>query len=144
VESAAAGARFHRGAPRCPFCHDQVRPGEPSATCPECRAVLHSECWGEGGGCSSCRLAPPLRSPLDAEEVPAYARGRAPRERSEREVLLSPFDAEEVPAYASPPTLSEDARLLLHLVLYLLLFAGLAALSAGALVALLYLLSFLL
>lgn len=37
-------------ASRCPFCH--APPGADVVTCEGCRAVLHTECWAQHGGCS--------------------------------------------------------------------------------------------
>ena len=40
--------------PRCPFCHDQVKPADEKWACQECMAWHHSACWDEGGKCSTC------------------------------------------------------------------------------------------
>jgi hypothetical protein len=42
--------------PRCPFCHEAVRPEEEKAACLHCMAWQHGECWRElGERCGSCR-----------------------------------------------------------------------------------------
>src|SRR4051812_47624485 len=41
--------------PRCPFCHEDVKPGTAQLACNRCRAWHHQECWTEGGGrCAAC------------------------------------------------------------------------------------------
>ena len=45
---------FHVQRPRCPFCHDDVRPEDEKAACSSCMAWHHEACWGEHGGCSAC------------------------------------------------------------------------------------------
>lgn len=40
--------------PRCPFCHDQVKPDDNKYGCHECMAWHHTSCWEEGGKCSAC------------------------------------------------------------------------------------------
>lgn len=47
--------------PRCPYCHEDVRPGSGAHKgCPGCMAWHHATCWIEHGGCSACgqRAAP--------------------------------------------------------------------------------------
>jgi F-box protein 11 len=40
---------------RCPYCHESVHPSaERWVVCAFCLARHHSECWHEGGRCSSC------------------------------------------------------------------------------------------
>ena len=59
---AAASARRPRRrvrvalpAPRCPYCHDDVRAGEAQHGCPGCRAWHHAACWSERAGrCAAC------------------------------------------------------------------------------------------
>jgi TPR repeat protein len=42
--------------PRCPYCHEDVRPGDDEAkqSCGSCMAWHHAECWQDHGGCSAC------------------------------------------------------------------------------------------
>lgn len=57
----AAGPRVEH--PRCPFCHDAVRPGdEDKQACGACMAWHHAACWGEHGGCAGCGAGAPVRA----------------------------------------------------------------------------------
>jgi hypothetical protein len=67
--------------PRCPFCHEDVRPDdEAKFGCPACMAWHHEPCWTENGGCATCghdvarRPAPAEPAPAK-EEAPATPRG---------------------------------------------------------------------
>ncbi len=42
--------------PRCPYCHDPVRPGavEAKRSCSACMAWHHAACWEDHGGCAAC------------------------------------------------------------------------------------------
>lgn len=53
--------------PRCPYCHDDIVPGDDNRACHGCLTWHHSECWGHGG-CVTCGAEPPT-----AEPVPTFA-----------------------------------------------------------------------
>lgn len=36
----------------CPYCRFPLKEGAPIATCADCRAVHHEDCWGENNGCA--------------------------------------------------------------------------------------------
>lgn len=57
--------------PRCPFCHEPVRPEEPKSGCLRCMAWQHAACWADHGRCATCAAAPP---------APHRARARPHRE----------------------------------------------------------------
>ena len=40
--------------PRCPYCHDDIKPGGDNQACHECLAWHHSECWTQHGACVGC------------------------------------------------------------------------------------------
>jgi hypothetical protein len=40
--------------PRCPFCHEPVRPEQIKAPCHACMGWNHEACWTEHGGCAAC------------------------------------------------------------------------------------------
>lgn len=40
--------------PRCPFCHEGVRPGDRKTACLVCMGWHHLTCWKEHGCCASC------------------------------------------------------------------------------------------
>lgn len=44
----------------CPICQTAIQGDEPSAGCPDCDQVHHTECWSENGGCGTygCTRAP--------------------------------------------------------------------------------------
>ena len=39
---------------RCPYCHDEIVPGEVNRPCVECLTWHHSECWDAHGQCVGC------------------------------------------------------------------------------------------
>ena len=62
----------HAGRP-CPYCRFAFKAGLPAVQCGSCRAVHHTECWQDNGGCAvmACTSAPaPMVSP---PSMPAYA-----------------------------------------------------------------------
>jgi len=74
MEKSELQAKIQR--PRCPFCHEDVSPGDDEKTlCNDCLAVHHEACWSEHGGCSSCGMelpSEPIGSPvLPVESVVA-------------------------------------------------------------------------
>ncbi|MCO5167292.1 MAG: hypothetical protein M9894_13155 [Planctomycetes bacterium] len=40
--------------PRCPFCHEAVRPDHTKAACDGCMAWQHGACWDDHGRCAAC------------------------------------------------------------------------------------------
>jgi len=44
---------FNLKHPRCPYCREEVTPGE-GRGCAECMGWAHSECWLEHGKCPAC------------------------------------------------------------------------------------------
>jgi hypothetical protein len=53
--------RGRKGAPRCPYCHDQLDDLLGTHRCPGCATLLHPECSREAGGCPTlgCLHRPP-------------------------------------------------------------------------------------
>lgn len=61
--------------PRCPFCHEDISPGEEAKTlCNDCMAVHHEACWEEHGGCSSCSFGSSREAP---QRQPTLAQANA-------------------------------------------------------------------
>lgn len=52
--------------PRCPYCHDDIRPDEEKSGCDQCMAWFHRECWNEHGGCTNCLTQNPPGPPSSA------------------------------------------------------------------------------
>ena len=56
--------------PRCPYCHDKVRPDAVKLACNACMAWHHQECWIEGGDqCATCGQAETGKSSQAGETV---------------------------------------------------------------------------
>lgn len=52
---------------RCPYCHDDVRPGEEKQGCDHCMAWFHKECWTElGERCPACHVGEQAASGREA------------------------------------------------------------------------------
>lgn len=72
--------------PRCPYCHEDVTPGEGQG-CAECMGWAHDECWDEHGKCPACGAARALPSgagPPTAAETPEEIADRAAKGASEK------------------------------------------------------------
>lgn len=39
---------------RCSYCHVQVEAEAGKVVCQDCLAVVHEDCWNEGGACPTC------------------------------------------------------------------------------------------
>ncbi|MBL4844156.1 MAG: hypothetical protein JKY65_01410 [Planctomycetes bacterium] len=52
------------GAPRCPYCHDQLSSAEAETTCGECSTRHHAECIRELGRCATYGCSESLIVPL--------------------------------------------------------------------------------
>ena len=64
--------------PRCPYCHQDVVPGE-GRGCASCMGWAHEECWEFHGGCPACgaeRTAPPTSPDHKADPAAARAANR--------------------------------------------------------------------
>jgi hypothetical protein len=67
--------------PRCPYCHDVVRPQDAAKVgCSACMAWHHEACWGEAGGCGACGFgrAAPRPATIDEAKVDAEPAVRDP------------------------------------------------------------------
>lgn len=54
-EGETQGQSFGTRRDRCPFCRDEIVPGDARLACNDCTAWHHQACWREGGSkCSSC------------------------------------------------------------------------------------------
>lgn len=53
----------------CPFCGDLIKGSGLIVPCPSCRAVHHSDCWRENGGCTTLGCARVPARPEAAEEA---------------------------------------------------------------------------
>lgn len=44
----------------CPYCREEVTPGDVATVCPTCGTPHHTDCWNENGGCTvfGCSQAP--------------------------------------------------------------------------------------
>ncbi len=78
--------------PRCPYCHDEVIPGE-GRGCADCMGWTHDECWVEHGSCPACGAASslsanpaPVQKPAEkpAAETPAELAERAAQDAGQR------------------------------------------------------------
>ena len=91
--------------PRCPYCRDDIHLGQALLVCPACQAVIHQECLGKRGRCTTygCRYGQPLARPL-----------RRPRKK--RLIALAAvialtggvafaFSASDTPPIGCPPTI---------------------------------------
>jgi hypothetical protein len=98
--------------PRCPYCHEFVRPGDDEAkqSCGSCMAWHHAECWGEHGGCAACNR----RDTGSARDTEAR-RGVATQDAQKGEV--SPPRARRASATAGMALLVALAMLLLLVAL---------------------------
>jgi hypothetical protein len=72
--------------PRCPYCKDELHPGQKKAACEDCMAWHHLECWEAHGGCATCgrsRLSTGTgaesETPARVEQVEAPDRSYEPR-----------------------------------------------------------------
>jgi hypothetical protein len=84
--------------PHCPYCHEEVRPGESAKqSCEDCMTWHHLECWTQSGGCSACGQ----RNAGVVEGVPHPARPRTPASRQPDKALPVSTPAARVPS--GPP-----------------------------------------
>ena len=58
--------------PRCPYCHEDVVPGE-GRGCAECMGWTHDECWEDHGKCPACGAAESLPPGTRHREAPGSA-----------------------------------------------------------------------
>jgi eukaryotic-like serine/threonine-protein kinase len=54
VERVGGRAEARVEHPRCPYCHEGVRPADDKEPCLGCMAWHHAACWDEHGGCAAC------------------------------------------------------------------------------------------
>lgn len=61
----------------CAICQSPLGAGECTASCPDCQAVYHADCWEENQGCAvyGCSEVPETEK-LEVSEIPAAYWGR--------------------------------------------------------------------
>lgn len=84
--TAPAADAGHIGRP-CPFCRFPLKQGASLVSCPACRAVHHSECWTDNGGCAVMGCA--AAATVTAAAAPAPAPPASPPRRSGLVIALS-------------------------------------------------------
>jgi len=114
-----------KGSPtRCPYCHDDCRPGEGEVACRACLARHHADCWKEHGACGSCQGTQALEAKVEKLDL-----ARA------RKILVdagcAPAEVDAVLAVSRAPSrVAGVGAAFLRKLLFPLIFSGLAFLGS--------------
>ncbi len=86
----------------CPYCRFPVKEGGAIYTCPECKAVHHSECWQDNGGCCITGCAAGPSPAARTQSAAATVRSPAPRFASPSQApAVAPRAGRQVPLAAA-------------------------------------------